>query len=494
MSVSHRCIGRWLIQGAVFAAVASIACAQDATSASHGTSPSGLRGLLHVGSPLPVPELNLSATAGYGLAGKVAPAGGAHPRALGSLAASVAWNRWLALALRFDGRVDFHAGEQGAAYSSAVGDPRLLLRAGSALNDELALGGELGVWLPGRQAPSLDLAATTLDASGLLQFAPRDRPWSLLGLAGLRIDNSAHSAPDVTRLRDGDRIALGLSESNALLLGLGGAYRFAARIESFVELSADVLVGARAPAFGHSPLRAAIGGRYFLSRALQAELTSIVSLSARPAILASDPLVPIEPRFSIIAGVRYGWALPAVGKPPLTGEDEPARRSTLTGRLVDRAGQPVPEADVLLQTSDGMQWRTISDARGGYRFADVPLGRAQLEISAGGFAKTRLEVDVTPSGVERSTALEPVSAASGVIRGLVRSFGSEPLIAQIQVTTARNQVVAKAQSDAAGGFELELAPGRYQIEISAAGYRVQQRSVEVVGGGVAILNVDMRRR
>jgi hypothetical protein len=45
-----------------------------------------------------------------------------------------------------------------------------------------------------------------------------------------------------------------------------------------------------------------------------------------------------------------------------------------------------------------------------------------------------------------------------------------------------------------GRFEIELAPGRYRVTISASGYRAQSRNVRVDQNGVAILNVDMREQ
>jgi hypothetical protein len=461
----------------------------------HGTATNGLPGLVHIGSPLSIPQLTLNAHAGFGLAGEVQPARGDHPRALGGLAASISRSRALAFALRFDGRVDFHSAENDVdGYSGAVGDPRMLARAGVSLTEALSLGGELGIWLPGRQAPSIDLGATSLDARGLLAFAPPLESWSLLLLVGFRLDNSAHSAPDLARLRAGDRMALGLSDSHALLLGVGGAYRPAARIEGFAELSMDALIGSSAPRLAQSPLRAALGARYFVTSALQAELTSILSLSARPPIGTSDPLVPIEPRFSLIAGVRFAWPLATQSGKTVALEGGATRTTTVAGTLLDPRGQAVPEAQLLLSSADGQEHRAISDARGRYRFEQVALGPARLDIEAVGFAPLELTIDVRESMAAQATALPLASTATGFVRGLIRSYRSEPLPAQIQVRTQRGAVVARTQCDDSGRFEVELPAGRYEIEIRAPGRRIQRRSVIVEAGAVAILNVDMHER
>jgi hypothetical protein len=467
-----------------------------AQSVTLGTAPSGLYGLVRTGSPISPPELNVSATAGFGLMGTVPPANGEHPRALGSLAVAVSPRQWLAFALRLDGRWDFHAGEGGGDYNGAVGDPRLYARAGTEVSEAISLGAELGFWFPGRDAPSLVPSATTLDLLGLFALRPRQSAWSLLASGGFRLDNSANSAPELERLRDGDRLALGLSDFNAVLAGIGVAHRFGARAEVFAEFSADLLVGHDAPRLIESPLRAAVGGRYFLGRALQAELTSTIALSSRPAAGPSDPLVPMDPRFSIVAGLRYAFGVfsDAPGEASTEAEGSPPQLWTVTGELVDETGEPVPEAEVIIRTDAGRESRYITDAQGRYRFADVPDGPVRFEARATGFDVGRWESMVPLSPTEKPRALRRGSANVGIMRGLVRSFGSEPLSAHVQCKTGNGKVVASVQTDAAGRFEVELPAGSYQVVISATGYHTHRGSVVVESRGVAILNVDMRER
>jgi hypothetical protein len=476
----------------------SIPAGASAQAVTLGTAPSGLYGLVRSGSPISPPELNVSATAGFGLMGTVEPANGEHPRALGSLAVAVSPRDWLAFALRLDGRWDFHAGEGGGDYNGAVGDPRLYARAGTEVSEAVSLGAELAVWVPGRDAPSLVPSATTLDLLGLFAFRPKQSAWSLLASAGFRLDNSNNSAPDLERLRDGDRLALGLSDFNAVLAGLGVAHRFGTRGEAFAEFSGDFLVGQNAPPLNQSPLRVALGGRYFISRALQAELTSTVALSSRPPAGPSDPLVPIDPRFSIVAGLRYAFGVfrgASSGQLPddVSGGSAP-RVWTLTGKLVDETGEPVPEAEVIVRTDAGRESRAITDAQGRYHFADVPAGPAHFEARATGFDVSSWESMVPESQAGEPRALRRGSTTVGIMRGLIRSFGSEPLSAHVQCKTQAGNIVASAQTDAAGRFEVELPAGSYQVVITAAGYHTHKRSVVVESHGVAILNVDMRER
>jgi hypothetical protein len=469
-----------------------------------GMATSGLPGLVNTGLPVSDPALRFAGSANYGITESQPPVDGAHHRVGATAAAAFAPEPWLAFTLRMDGRLDLHPNDGRGAHGTGVGDPRIAARAGHALASGLQLGGELGLWFPGNSAPSISPKATTVDARGLIAYAPHDSRMTLLGALGFRLDNSGNSAPDLSRLRSGDRLALGLSDSHAVLIALGGAYRASKDVEVFGELSGDLLIGSDAPKLTQSPLRIAAGGRYFFSRALQAELTSIISLSGRPETGPTDPLVPIEPRFAIVAGVRYalrlGEAKAKAKHDDLVPPDEarstaattPSNTTaTLEGVITDDQNAPLPEAH--MKASAGGEVReTITDGEGRYQFADLPVGTVMLEASATGFETQSWQVELSgDKRVEEPRALAP-EQEMGVLRGLTRSFGSTPLRAHIVVRDEQHREIADARADEHGRFEIEIAPGKYQVTITATGYRTHSRSVTISNNGVAILNVDMR--
>jgi len=480
--------------------------AAQTQAAALGTSASGLRGLIYTGLPVSQRELNLSVSVGYGLTEPFAPVPGAHHRAQGSLGAAIAPLPWLSMALRVDGRLEAHPDDYDGAHSAAFGDPRLFARVGQRFGPELALGAELGLWFPGNRAPSFVPSATTVDARALLAFTPEHSPWLLLGAVGFRLDNSASSAPDLNRLRLGDRITLELSSSNAVPLALGVARRIAETAELFAELSADLLIGSAAPPLAQSPLRAALGGRYFLNHNWQAELTATAALSARPGVAATDPLVPIEPRFLLVVALRYGISLDQPAQEPRVGPMPIAPRAAaptaavspqtanVAGVLIDEQGEPLPEATLTLQAGEGVQREVITDAHGRYQFEHVPLGPATLEASAKGCQTQIWNVDVRPGLAPESARTLAAQLGHGVLRGLIRSFRSEPLRAQIIVRDQRGKTAASRESSADGVFEIELPRGRYRVTISAPGYAPHNRSMQIEDNGVSILNVDMREQ
>jgi hypothetical protein len=500
-SFRQRCL--WLALGLVI--LQSLLAPQSSSAQPLGSSSSGLRGLVYTGLPLTEPELNISASAGYGGTESFAPVSGMHHRGQSNFGLAFAPLPWLAFALRLDGRLELHPDDGGGSHAAGFGDPRLFARFGHALSREWSLGAELIGWFPGADAPSLIPAATSAEARALLGFTPAGSDWVGLAAFGFRLDNSAQAAPDLSRLRLGDRISLGLSDSNAVLAALGLARHLGQSAEVFGELSADLLVGSRAPPLGQSPLRVAVGGRWFVTRALQLDLTVLTSLSARPDVGPDSPLVPIEPRVMFLLGARYGvsfsqqqahatyvGATGHMSSPPGPELEAKPQSATFVGALVDDRGEPLPEATVKLRVAGGEVRDAITDAEGRYSFQWVPLGPASVEVSATGFQTQTWDVEVRtemPSDTPR--ALVP-KADSGVLRGLIRSFESEPLQAEIIVRDRRGHNMATRQSAEDGHFEIDLPPGAYDVTISAHGYKPHRRSVRIAGNGVSILNVDMR--
>jgi len=104
-----------------------------------------------------------------------------------------------------------------------------------AVGKSFALGAQLGLWVPGAEAPSLRFDATTLDATPPRHVRPARLRFH--ARAQRRLPTSISQRPRCStraialRIRAGDRLALRLSDSDAVLLGLGAeqASRRAAR-------------------------------------------------------------------------------------------------------------------------------------------------------------------------------------------------------------------------------------------------------------------------
>ena len=496
---------RALLALALACAAAARAHAQSG-EAEVGASAAGLRGLYQTALPLAPRELSLRLSAGYGVLERLARAPAAEQRVAGGLSVGVTPLPWLGFGLRLDGRLELHANDGMGSHVAGFGDPRLSARAGHALGDAWSVGAELALWLPGRDAPSWDVSATSLDARALVAYRPRATSYALLGSLGARLDNSARVAPPAAQLRAGDRISLGVSDSNAVLAAVGGIYRVAPQWHVLAELSGDLLIGARAPKLGDTPLRAAGGGRFCWQSPWCAEATAVVSLSSRPGTRPDKPWVPIEPRFLLLLGVSYAHSfeapapaaqplqttIPRAAPPAVVAQPAKPRTSQVQGEILDERGQPLPDVQVSLAAEGGARFTSITDARGQYRFAEVPLGPAELEAHAVGFATQRWSLGVTADLSPLPARALPVAANVGVLRGLIRNFQSAPLQATLSIRNARGKLVQTRKSGDDGHVEVELPPGRYSVRIEAPGYRSHTQSVQIKGNGVSVLNADLR--
>lgn len=475
-----------------------------------GATHFGLPGIDRIQLPMAAaPAVRIVATGGYGVTESQGAARGAHHRALGSLGIGGALTPALALGLRFDGRHDVHPDDGMGEDSGTVGDPRLLARYGFAPRVDVQMGLEVQLWVPGKDAPSLELSALTTDARFVFAYAPPDSELRAAAIAGYRFDQSGNTAPDLTRLRPGDRLALGLSDFDAVLIGFGFAHAFGA-FEALGEMTWDVLVGEGAPTATESPIRIALGGRFHVSRLLAFSAMAAVSPSGRPAQRASDPLVPIEPRFALqLAAAFHFGARPeraeGTGAERLESQPQGARDRATTarvqGRLLDASGAPVARARVRLHTADGEERTTDTDARGEYVFERVPFGRAELVIEHEGYEPQTRDVTVGEElAALPDTVLDanPVEAAIGQLRGLSLSWSGKPVQARLRVRAidANGKVAPEERelsADENGRFTLDLPPGRYEVQVSARGHRAQVRKVDVQAGGVVILNLDLRK-
>jgi hypothetical protein len=455
-----------------------------------------LPGIVRVGVPAAGPRrFAASGSAGYGFTEPQSPSDGAHHRLSGNLAAAVAPLPELELALRFDGRYDMHPDDGHGAHGAGVGDPRLLVRAGTVTGD-FRLGGSLVAWFPGEDAPSLRPSATTVDANVLGAFVPRNGKLTVATSAGFRFDNSKNAAPDLARLRPGDRLALGLSSSNAVLVGIGASARVAARTDVLAEVSGDFLVGSSAPPAGQSPMRVSAGARQELSDAFALEVLAEVSPSGRPPLSPTDPLVPVEPRFSVMVGLRYRLpfgatsaenAPPAEQNPPTPAAPaKPAATSAnLTVHVSGQNGAPLQDIVVEVKSGDRTE-RLTPSGNGDFVAKDLPLGPAHVTVTAGGFTTQERDVEVGAASPSVMVELAP-APPSGQLRGLVRTFNGRGLSASIRV----EPLGVEGKADAHGNFTLDVPPGNYDVEIRADGFKPQRRKIHIDQNGVTVLNAEL---
>jgi hypothetical protein len=466
--------------------VAARAEAADSTGTAADAQP-GLRrvGVAERATPL------AAGTIGYGYTEPQTDDDGAHHR-LGLKLAGAAGIAWLNVAGAIDARYDLHQDDSGGML-----EPSLAVR-GFAPWRALRFGAELRAWVPGSEAAASFADALSLDTR--LLFAGYAGKTLLAMHAGYRLDRSAGAGDSAPRLSASDRLALGLSSFDSVLLGLGADFHLD-RTELFAEVSMDLLVGEGAPAALESPLRITGGVRREFTDHLSAELAVDVSLSQRPSLDPNAPLVPIEPRFSLLAGVRYGFAArktapkaapAAPTAPPTTVAPAPlapAATATLDLVVTDEEGAPIPAAKLRV-AAGGAERELEADVRGQARIEKLPPGSVTLRLEANGFEPTEHQLSLE-AGAPRELRLElKALRPPSQVRGTVRSFGGAGLSARVRVEPLGKEITTDAQ----GSFQLDVPPGHYEVVIEAQGFEPQRRKVSVDPEGVVILNADLVKR
>lgn len=490
-SVADRSLaGAWLL-GLLLTGVPSRVRAAEA-----GPGDRARPALRRVGVPEPGKPgaLAVAIDASGGITEALQSTDGAHERFAGTVAAAVDAAPWLDFGAWLGGRYDLHprdarGKDDGLLIQSEVSS-RLAFQKGA-----LGYGLEASAWLPGGTDVGASLSG--LSADGKLLLSGRGANVLVAGSLGYRLDRSARAAGEPSRLRFGDRSALGASDYDALLAGLGIGYS-AGRTVLFGEASAQLLLGS--PKLSASPLWLSLGVRRpFGPTGLSGELVLDGLLSARPDSITGTALFPIEPRVTLSVGLRYRFgeqppsapsgptAPPAAAKPPPPAPPATvAKPTSVELELLDDRGQPLPRAQAVV-TQAGVETPLVETSPGHYRLDDAHAGRARLRVRAEGFQPVERDIDVQVGAAVRVDVKVEPALPAGQVRGLVRSFRGKPLAAKIHVEPGGSET----KTDAEGFFQLDVPPGEYEVIIESPGYQAQRRKAKVDQQGVVIVNADL---
>lgn len=364
-------------------------------------------GLIHLAVPTTMETGAVMAwSGGYGFRGETLDLDDSHHRLAGNLSLSIRPRAWLAAGLRLDGRHDRHS-VAGASDVGWVGDPRLFARA-HRVRGPLGLGIAAGLWFPA--ADPFSVAGASVEARGLASYRRGDL--TMAANLGARLDRSAETIDDPDGLSLADRMALGASDADAVLLGAGVAWRRGA-LELAGEWTWDLLVGTRAPAISASPMRLSTEVRRQLRDRVWLRLGMEVSVSATPEVAMGAPLVPVEPRAALWIGASYRFGGPrarrgsgvleaAPPEPPTpavpgpVSPPEPALPpGQIRGLIRTLSGAPIAGARVRIEPL-GKVVRSGED--GAFRL-DVQPGSYTIEVRARGHAPQRRDLRVDENGV-----------------------------------------------------------------------------------------------
>lgn len=453
-------------------------------------------------------------------------------RAIGDLAFAFGVTSNLSVGLTLDGRYDRHWGitpTPAAGYDDGyVGDPKLIVRAGTSTGS-VAFGGQLGIWVPGKNAPSVAASAISVDVRGLVSLPAGPGLLSFSG--GFRLDNSVKSIEEPERLSLQDRVSLGVSDYHALFAAAQLRLPVGDKAWVAAEGSLDAFLGgppdATATAVKRAELprskltvRGGLTAGFHINDSISAfiflEAAKVPGINLAQVMDNNIPLIPYEPIFTGGLGIAARFGGPqkvaklfvekdcAKRNPP----DCPAVKVPITveiaGTVIDNAGKPVVGAKVLLTLKNSQVQPQVTDDKGAYSFKGVRIGdalegkesidetAAEVAVEAGGMKSGKATVPQLAKGTNTVAAitLDP-ELPPGELRGVVRSLPGGKLIQGATITVEPGG--AKAESAADGTFQVNLAPGSYKIKVSAPGMKAQELDVTIETNGVAIKNIDLQK-
>ncbi|HXK18445.1 MAG TPA: carboxypeptidase-like regulatory domain-containing protein, partial [Polyangiaceae bacterium] len=451
-----------------------------------------------VGVPEPGTAGAVAAAAGLsgGVTEALSKSDSAHERFGASAAASVDVARFLNVGAWVLGRYDRHPHDARGKDDGFLVESELSARLSWRVGD-VGLGLEAVGWLSG--GPDIGTSLSGLSADGRALLSAHAGRLVVAGYGGYRRDRSAKGVGDPERLRAGDRSALGVSDFNAVLAGLGAGYPVG-RTLLFGEVTGQILLGS--PKLAASPIWVTLGARHQLGTSgLSAELSLDALASARPDVAPGAALFPIEPRVTLHVGLSYRFgqtpeSKPAVVAPAPAPAPAPTPAATPSAPepssvelvLLDERGQPLARASVAVVAPEG-ETPLVETEPGHYRLQEARPGRAHLRIKAEGFRPVERDIEVTAGKPLRLDVRSELALPAGQVRGLVRSLRGKPLAASVRLEPGG----AETKTDAEGFFQIDVPPGQYEVVIEAPGYEAQRRPAKVGEQGVVIVNADLQQ-
>lgn len=172
----------------------------------------------------------------------------------------------------------------------------------------------------------------------------------------------------------------------------------------------------------------------------------------------------------------------------------------LTGRVVDKQGKPVGDAQVVIQTGGCVTGRARTDGSGHYAFSGIAPGMYDLTADAPDMLLNSV-TGVTVQANQTATAPDVTEAPSVMLSGRVLD-GSGNGVPGVQLAVLSYGVRGRAtlpggSTDAQGRFGLRVVPGTLILVVRdlPVGYRTDtyQYTVTVPQGGVGDFEIKVQK-
>ncbi len=471
------------------------------TQLGYGAMPGGLHA--PNATTLPKGTVAVATLGGWGYRSDLLGPDHSFFRYVGTLAVAFAPLAELTLGLSLDGRADQHYGLEGQD-DGYVGDPRLVVRYGKPVGRN-TFGGQLTLWAPGRDAPSIAGSAISVDAKALASLAVG--PGTLGVSAGFRLDNSFGSVDPAffATLSVQDKVSLGVSDYHAATAGL--SYTLPVGTKGFftAEASTDIFVGSGAP----GPLfRFGASGGVHVTQ--QWSVLAFLEGAKVPGLNLSDiamndiVIIPYEPIVTAGLGLQARFGGPK-RRGSVVENDRPqvievVEYASVSGRVLDDAGKPVVGATVTVKLTNHTG-TDATDETGTFTVDQLPVGKtisgttalddtaAQISVAVDG-KKPAAQTRTLVQGANRLPDLTLESMLPpGQLRAVVRAAGTGKPVPGAVVTIEPGGQTATAGPD--GTITLDLPPGTYKATATAGGFKTQILDVVIEENGVSVKNFEL---
>ncbi len=405
--------------------------------------------------------------------------------------------------------------------TQSLGDPRVGLKYGIALLENLAAGGMVNVLIPtSAGGAGLNPKGFRLAASAHGTYSLKDT-LSLSVNLGYVLDNTASVFK--RELLPVQRFAAQISKSNMIVAGVGASSDFLITsgfgLSPFAEFTAGFSKGSSSPMIATVGLKAFAGPEGLIEFSVGSDIRvggAPVSTDALPGLPPWEAFARLTMRLQMRESKQRAIgpiscttdAVCDAGQSCLDGACvlvrevpgkeiiKPIATYAVKGVVTDaETGDPVLGATVQV-VGAASSALAVDPKTGVFRTHALPAGEGllQLKVQALGYGSTEKTVPKGKDGTvsQVSFKLKPEGKdVFGELKGSLKDGRSgKPVRGQIFVAALNKRI--RVGKD--GNFKGSLRAGRHQILVSARGYETQRKEIIIRAGDVVILNLDMNRQ
>lgn len=190
---------------------------------------------------------------------------------------------------------------------------------------------------------------------------------------------------------------------------------------------------------------------------------------------------------------------PSTSTPQPPQKPEPSQNATIEGTVTTATKAPVANAYVkLLSLNYEPLMHAVTNSNGKYTLENVPQGDYYLAAIAPGMQLNQvgpIEIKDGTQYTENFVLTPDPNSALGIIVGKVTNTNGQAIdnaLVTLSLTSAPNNIVSVTYTNSEGNYMFtEVAPGNYNVNVSANGYIASEASATVTAGQITSVNEQL---